>query len=336
MNRRSERNGFTALRLLCALFVLFTHSYALLGLRDEPLFRLTGLVAFGSVGVDGFFAISGFLVCVSLLRAPSSLAYMRNRLLRLLPGLIVLVAVLVLILGPVMTAAPDYWRDKATWRYLATATVYGFQQHLPGVFAQNPTDVVAGSLWTLPMELTCYFVLLAMERCRVLSVWGLGIVTVVALAIHLGGVVPEHTLLLRMDLARLDRFAVLFFGGGVLAVLGDRVRFSLAGAGCVLLVIAAAAIPQREGLFDLVYLSVLPYLLVSLAGSMTWAAGLNDWDASYGVYLYGYPVQQSLIAVLGTAIGTTYLTVMAAPAALVLGLLSWRLVERPALAFKQP
>lgn len=329
-----DRNGFTALRLLCAFFVLFTHSYGLLGLTYDPLWRLSGLVVFGGVGVDAFFAISGFLVCVSLLRAPSSLAYLRNRLLRLFPALIVLVLALVLLLGPAMTSDADYWRDRTTWRFLATATVYGVQQHLPGVFAGNPTDVVAGSLWTLPIELTCYVLLLALERCRLLTVRGLAVAVALLLILHLGEVFPPHRLLLRMDVARIDRFAVLFFGGALLAMLGDKVRYGPVAAGCAFLLIAGAAIPHRMPLFELVYLPALPYLLVSLARSMPWAARLDRWDASYGVYLWGYPVQQSLIARLGAGIGVGWLFLISAPVVLALALASWRFVEKPALSLK--
>jgi len=334
MASETHRNGFTALRLLCAFCVLFTHSYALLGDRSEPLFRMSGLVAFGSVGVDGFFAISGFLVCSSLLRNPSAPAYLRNRLLRLLPALIVLVLALVLILGPLATSAPDYWRDPATWRFLGTVTIYGVQQHLPGVFADNPDPLVDGSLWTLPMELTCYLLLLALHRCRLLTVRGLGSLAVLLLALHLGGVFPPHRLLMRMDVMRLDRFAVLFFSGALLGVLKDRIPYGLAWAGWAFLLIVIASLPQRPALFELIYLPVLPHLLICLGRSLSRAAWLNEWDASYGVYLYGYPVQQCLIAAFGACIGTAGLTLIAAPVTLLLGLLSWRFIERPALSLK--
>ncbi len=334
MASETHRNGFTALRLLCAFGVLVTHSYGLLGDRAEPLYRISGLVAFGSVGVDGFFAISGFLVCSSLLRNPSAAIYLRNRLLRLVPALAVLVLALVLVLGPLATSAPDYWRDPATWRFLGTVTIYGVQQHLPGVFTDNPTPLVDGSLWTLPMELTCYLLLLALHRGRLLTVRGLGALVVLLLALHLGGVFPAHRLLLRMDVMRLDRFAVLFFTGALFAALGDRARYGLARAGGAFLLVAIAALPQRQALFELIYLPVLPYLLICLGKSVERAAWLNDWDASYGVYLYGYPVQQGLIALFGGGIGTAALTLIAAPITLLLGVLSWRVVERPALSLK--
>lgn len=331
-----RRNGFTALRLACAFLVIFTHSYALLGIGSEPLWRFTGVIAFGGLGVDGFFAISGFLVCLSLSRNPAPLAYLRNRLLRLLPALVVLVFALVLVLGPVLTSSPDYWRDKTTYRFLATATIYGFQQHLPGVFTRNPSPIVDGSLWTLPFELTCYLLLLVLQRCRLLTGPGLGCAAALLLALHLGEVFPEHRLLLRMDVARFVRFAALFFSGALLAALGGRVRYGLKGAGAVFLLVAVAAIPRRELLFEAVYLPALPYLLVSLAGSLKQVSWLDEWDASYGVYLYGFPVQQSLVAFFGTGIGVALLSVIATPIVLMLGILSWRLIERPALSLKAP
>jgi peptidoglycan/LPS O-acetylase OafA/YrhL len=54
-------------------------------------------------------------------------------------------------------------------------------------------------------------------------------------------------------------------------------------------------------------------------------------DYSFGIYIYGFPVQQAMIA---TGIGTNAASNMAATilCALPLAALSWHLVEKPALA----
>jgi peptidoglycan/LPS O-acetylase OafA/YrhL len=62
--------------------------------------------------------------------------------------------------------------------------------------------------------------------------------------------------------------------------------------------------------------------------------GRGMGDYSYGIYIYAFPIQQ-----LGAHMGfTTPLAniAFALPLTLVCAMLSWHLVERPALAFKKP
>lgn len=98
-----HENNFNLLRALAAFLVLFSHSYALTGSSSsEPLRMLLGMT-FGSVAVDVFFVISGFLVCGSLLRRQSAIEFMKGRLLRIFPALLVMVGLTVLLLGPLVT-----------------------------------------------------------------------------------------------------------------------------------------------------------------------------------------------------------------------------------------
>jgi peptidoglycan/LPS O-acetylase OafA/YrhL len=57
-------------------------------------------------------------------------------------------------------------------------------------------------------------------------------------------------------------------------------------------------------------------------------------DVSYGIYIYAFPVQQSVAAIWG-GIDPLLMTAVAFPVTYGLAFLSWRLVERPALALKR-
>jgi peptidoglycan/LPS O-acetylase OafA/YrhL len=328
-------NGFTFLRLVAAFLVLVTHSYVLVGAGLDPLVRLTGLIGFSSVGVDSFFAISGFLVCSSLMRQPQPLLYLRNRLLRLLPALAGVVLASVLLVGPLFSAGADYWRDSVTYKYLYTATVYGYHEYLPGVFQGNPVHVVNGSLWTLPLELTCYLLLLALSWCRALNARSLLLLVAVMLVLHLGEAFPPLRFVAQMEMMRLNRFGVLFCGGALLAVLRDRVAYSLPLAGAAFLAITAAVHWARiYQQFDMPYLLLLPYIVITLAYSLKRMAWLDRWDLSYGFYVYAFLVQQCVVARLG-AMSPARLTVIATPIVLACALASWLAIERPALALKR-
>jgi peptidoglycan/LPS O-acetylase OafA/YrhL len=55
-------------------------------------------------------------------------------------------------------------------------------------------------------------------------------------------------------------------------------------------------------------------------------------DLSYGVYLYGWPIQQALLYWSDQSLQPLTLAVLALLATLPAAYLSWRFVERPALA----
>ena len=60
----------------------------------------------------------------------------------------------------------------------------------------------------------------------------------------------------------------------------------------------------------------------------------GDRDHSYGLFLYGFPVQQALVALMPD-IQPLPLFALASVGALGLALLSWHLIERPALRWKR-
>jgi peptidoglycan/LPS O-acetylase OafA/YrhL len=57
-------------------------------------------------------------------------------------------------------------------------------------------------------------------------------------------------------------------------------------------------------------------------------------DLSYGIYVYAFPVQQS-VAAIWHGVGALEMFAIAFPVTYGLAFLSWRLIERPALAYKR-
>jgi peptidoglycan/LPS O-acetylase OafA/YrhL len=60
-----------------------------------------------------------------------------------------------------------------------------------------------------------------------------------------------------------------------------------------------------------------------------------EGDYSYGIYLYGFPIQQALVEVFPTLKAWWALFPAAARATTALAMISWHLIERPALALKR-
>src|SRR5690606_9347599 len=54
-------------------------------------------------------------------------------------------------------------------------------------------------------------------------------------------------------------------------------------------------------------------------------------DLSYGIYIYGWPCQQMVLAIVSTKLNPYLLTVLALPLAALFAAASWRWIEKPAI-----
>jgi len=57
-------------------------------------------------------------------------------------------------------------------------------------------------------------------------------------------------------------------------------------------------------------------------------------DASYGIYVWGFVVEQLVVLAFGNRISALGVFAVAMPITWTIGILSWRLIERPALRLK--
>ncbi len=103
---RARANNFDTLRAIAAVMVLASHAFALAGDdRAEPIWRLSReQTTGGSLAVTIFFVISGYLITMSFERTRTTVAFVVNRALRLLPALAVVVLFLALIAGPILSS----------------------------------------------------------------------------------------------------------------------------------------------------------------------------------------------------------------------------------------
>lgn len=353
-------NNFDLLRLLAATFVVFAHSFDLLA-APEPLMRTLG-VSWGDIGVVIFFAISGFLVARSWVGEPRLLPFALKRALRLFPGLVVVLLLSALVLGPLVTVAPlhAYLSDPGTKAYVLNNLALQSNWDLPGVFGHNVYPLaVNGSLWTLPLEVKAYtFValagiagLLAGRRRRFLLL----AVPVYALLLCVPRVGPSlpagvHFIAALYNnqmpadvqgLARAgafhaytDMFAA-FTVGTALYVMRDRIAlrwpYALLGVGAFA---AAAWVGGRAPAIALAACG--PYVILCIAYRTAGVVRLPRrlGDPSYGTYLYAFPVQQTISQLLAPLSGWV-LFALALPVTLVLAIGSWHFVERPALDLKR-
>ena len=331
--KTSSSGAFDGVRLAAALLVVYGHSFALTGQSAAaPLVRFPQ-ASFGlaEIAVYIFFAISGYLVTQSWMRDPSVLRFMARRALRILPGLAFVILGSVFVVGLLMAKIPlsDYFSRGETWRYLAKMLVYPAQYGLPGVFEANPyPSVVNGSLWSLRVEFTLYGLVAFLGALGALRWRWAGLV--LALGCLAMNVVLTQTAWFA-SVAFLHQ-GVVFFSNAVPFFMGAVLARSDLGAKPVWGLVVVSLLLVTTPLFQSLLLVVLPVVTI-LVGRYGRCDLSRFGDFSNGLYLWGFVVQQMIVAVWG-GIGPTALFFLASAGALLMAALSWHFIEKPALGLK--
>jgi peptidoglycan/LPS O-acetylase OafA/YrhL len=325
-----ERNNFNLMRLVAAWLVVYGHAWAITATPGQDLVLwLTQFKFAGSVAVDMFFVISGFLIAASLQRNSIG-SYLASRALRIAPGLAVCVALSAFVLGPMLSTAADYWHRPEVWRYFWTnASLTSNTYFLPGVFEGLPRTAVNGSLWTLPIEARLYLALMFAGLLGVLTprrytpLWLLTLACGYAWA-RWRAPLPEW-------LANYAWCVAFFISGTALWIHRARVRLS---RWWLLGLLLAAGITRGGPWFHIPYYLLLCYGTLFLA-FVPRLPMIRHNDLSYGLYLYGWPSQQLVEQFIAPG-GTVSRNIAWATAlALLMAAGSWFLVERPALRLKK-
>ncbi|MET1018957.1 MAG: acyltransferase family protein, partial [Microterricola sp.] len=264
-----------------------------------------------------------------------------KRGLRLLPALVVAVSVTVFVIGPLFTVLPlsSYFADPTTWVYLVRCSfLITFAGTLPGVFEDNPyPDAVNGSLWTLPVEACCYAMAAALgsigllRRSRVLVAFSAVLVLCVTplspISIAPAGGTTGGNLTLVIMLG-----ATFVLGSLAYSI---RARLHLSWIILVLLMVLWIATWGGGWTTATGVLAIAFAVLVLAFRTPAWLRRLTaHGDVSYGIYVYAFPVQQS-VAAIWPSVSPLLMFAIAYPVTYGLAFVSWRLVERPALALKR-
>ena len=327
-------NNFQLLRFLAAGAVILFHCYALTNRWiDEPLWKRAPELDFGSLGVKCFFVISGFLVTQSWLARRHLMPFAAARALRIYPALLT-ATLFSIALAAWSSALPagaflddpqtlDYtWRNALGWE---------LRDKLPGAYVDNPfPNSVNGSLWTLPVELRLYVALGIAGAAGLLArryAWTITMGALIALFVAK----PEWFALAQNS--KVTRELALLFALGSLAYVW-RAAFPLSLAGlltALALIILNPAGAGRGVLFE----PLLAYTLLTVAyhPSLQWRAFNRLGDYSYGLYIYSFPIQQTITRLMP---GVQPIALFVGALLLTLGVsaLSWHRVEKPMLGLK--
>jgi peptidoglycan/LPS O-acetylase OafA/YrhL len=349
-------NNFDFIRFVLAALVIWSHipilrldsvSHRLeLGSAPANALIITGA---GAMAVNFFFTISGFLITRSWFNSDRAQDYFKKRFLRIYPGFMASLLFCVLVVGPLGGADLNtYFNNPQTYRFF-TPLILGPTSNLPHVF-QMPGVIpnqVNSPLWTIRFEVICYLAVALM------SMTGILVNRSRTLALFMVSFVLFN-IQFRLFNAE-DRFVVPFFGNW-----GEMPRlltFFLAGC---LFYLYRDRIPVSVPLFALslglviLFYQGVPGVILPIFGTYTifFLAFLpskrirrfaKSGDYSYGMYLFGFPIQQLVTMYSGYALLTLLpgfanrclLFVIVFAITYLCAAASWRFIEYPCLKLKR-
>jgi peptidoglycan/LPS O-acetylase OafA/YrhL len=336
----NKNNNFDFLRFLFALLVVISHSYPLSGSNESSqwIYRITeGQIVLAQIGLSGFFIISGYFIFQSLERSKNLLDYFKKRFLRLFPALSVVLILSILLSPFVYNGTEPFLKNKEVYTYVPyNLSLYVFQSSIKGIFDSNAYHAINGSLWTIRYEFSLYIALSSLfffiTHKRLVSSLLFVFFTVFILFYFFGLNRFGSSTLFGLQGLHVLNLGTFFIGGSLMASLGfENIKYKRL-IFCISVLIFVISLYfkfydlVKHLVFPIVVLCIgfIPLPFISTFGRLG--------DASYGVYIYSFPIQQTLMFFYKM---NTY-TLMCTSIALSIGFgyLSWHLIEKRALRFK--
>jgi peptidoglycan/LPS O-acetylase OafA/YrhL len=280
-----------------------------------------------------FFALSGFLIAGSLERNKLH-HFIILRALRLVPALAVEVILSALVIGVLFTELPikEYLTSRGFFTYfLNIIGIIHFT--LPGVFEHNPSGpYINGQLWTIPYELEGYISLVFLSLTRLISKRFAVFLIVMGLSIGFTlrlGTGMTHSMTY-YDQAPGRMLVLSCLAAVTIYLYRDRIPYSaLLGVLSGVLSAVILAMPNN------VYLAIFPIAYFTIWVGMMSPPKIPFGDLSYGVYLFHYPILQTIVHLVPGVNTWWLLTIVALPITTFCAWLSWNLIEYPILTRKK-
>ncbi len=327
--RARGENSYDFVRFCAASAVLFSHHFDLAGL-PEP--RVPGYGEdFGELAVEIFFCLSGFLILRSLQKNPDWAHFAAARILRIFPNLVFVLVV--------TSAATLFWHGNYAnlWPHAEYVIgnlvmfVKGVTFTIPGIFTDTIRPAVNDPLWTLPYELWCYALLFLL----VIAARGRTTIVIVAAAVAVSIAWKATSALSEPKIGPFNifdffRLCSYFLSGALLAVFWPRIRnYALAFgvAGFVGVFLARNLLPDDTILVSLAVAAAT----IGLGGSRAMAWFSKGGDASYGMYVFAWPVQQFSLLLVGSFWPSMLIAFLVTAA---LGYATWHGFEKRALSYR--
>jgi peptidoglycan/LPS O-acetylase OafA/YrhL len=280
-----------------------------------------------------FFIISGFLLTRSLSNGSRLTDFAFNRVLRIVPGFVFCLVAISFFIGPLVTplTLASYFAQRETYYYVFSSLQCMCDSwEKPFVFASATVGAnLNGSLWSLSYEVLSYVFLLWLWVLVSKLVRASLTVSVVAAAAAAAAVLTVISPAILLGIA----YTLPYFASGIVMYsVYERFGTNKVGAGLSIGLLCASA---AVGLQHYAFAICGAYLVVFLAAHSNIGSQIAKkvGDLSYGIFLFGWPVEQLTQHITGTRSGWLLFTYSLAPA-VAAAAISWWVVERPFLALK--
>ncbi|WP_421170964.1 acyltransferase family protein [Aeromonas dhakensis] len=326
---KKEKNNIDIFRVIAACMVIWGHAYVL-SPEDGKTDFISSLLphdSSGSLAVKIFFFLSGLVVTNSLVINKDPIKFIVARFFRIWPALILTCLIVAFVIGPLLstlTVKEYFSADNNIFLYVINNSLLKTQYNLPGVFTTSPHPIsVNGSLWTIPYEVYAYALLLSLYFIGALKYKIFNVLFLVAITIE--SLSNEKIIFTwAHSNSEVPMLAVCFAFGSILALYKDVVKIDIYTPFALLL--AYYLLIGNEYASYLSYASI--FLFILYASSTRAALKLKPkFDISYGVYLWGFPVQQ-VISQFFLNKGILFNQCVSLLLSIILGFLSWYLCEK--------
>lgn len=338
-DRISKENNYNILRIIGAVAVIYGHMYILMG-GAAPVLYANEISA---LGFKMLMVLSGYMVTQSCIYDSKITHYIVKRSFRIIPALFFYTVIAICVIGPLFTTVPlkEYFAHEITWKYFYNVLLIPHFQ-LPAVFASNPYPyAVNGSLWGLPVEVSCYiivyFVLVILCKIKwrkaAFSVFTAGICILRLCAIQF---FPEKSfVLLGTDWFRALALFPYFFIGALFAVTEIKKLCSIQIA-FVLFMLSVAFRSNVYVVNELLAMLIIPYMVISIGecSKPKFSTWFRHTDITYGLFLWGFAVQQILIQIIVVnkqiIPNVNVMFVLSLFVSIILAFITWFCIEKPA------
>jgi peptidoglycan/LPS O-acetylase OafA/YrhL len=354
------KNNFDFTRVILATLVVFCHSYVIYygNIEREPLWCLSKhQLSIGTCAINFFFMISGFLVSQSWNRRDGYFSFLMKRVLRIYPGFILVCIFCIVLFAPLglrtytLRDIHEYWA-QINLRHLLFTLLTLREPVLPETFKSVPfPNSVNVSLWSILYEFICYqviplFAILGAfnKPIRALAIFGLVLASnlihyqVYQLYNTTGtfwyDLAPYYPHRYFEQFLNFEHLLLPFITGIVFYNYRHylpRSRYLLI-LSSISLIVAALWVPYFEITQSIFGAYILFYFLFNEQVTLQNFARYGDF--SYGIYLYGWPLQQLIMLYIGRRLNVFCLFLASMLLVLPLAALSWHLIEKPFLRLK--
>lgn len=351
-----HRNSLGLIRLVLASVVIVDHAFPLGGFGHDPFLRwFHSQTSLGGLAVAGFFAISGYLIAKSGMSG-DVMQFMWRRILRIFPAYWMLLIVTAFVIGPILWKLADgsiaeyfagtplgstpYFYVLGNWTtQLHTFAIYDIFAATTPYGLSIGGSALNGSLWTLMYEWRSYLIIGflvifgILTRAKII----VPILMLTFLALQIIGNINWDVLVTMVPSFMADAYMLnlgfTFLIGSTIAVYSHKIPFDVR-----LGIFAGVVVVLSLGFggFNTIGLLAGAYFVLFLAA---WLPRQTQWigqknDYSYGVYIYGFLVQQTLAFFGLYHWGFVPFVLIAWVISMGLAWLSWHGVEKWAMVLK--